>query len=128
MYIVALNGSINKDGNCRFLIDTVLNDCKQMGAEVEVINIPEAIMDSKNPFCVQCSSPCQGVCYKGTKLGDAYDKVAKADADMAACATDFSRLQELSMEKEKLEQKLEERMERWMELSELAEEIERNKA
>ena len=46
---------------------------------------------------------------------------------MAACATDFTRLQELSAEKEKLEEKLEERMERWMELSELAEEIERNK-
>ena len=46
---------------------------------------------------------------------------------MAACATDFTRLQELSEEKEKLEAKLEERMERWMELSELAEEIERNK-
>ena len=30
-------------------------------------------------------------------------------------------------EKEKLEAALEERMERWMELSELAEEIERNK-
>ena len=55
------------------------------------------------------------------------EKIAKADADMAACATDFTRLQELSEEKEKLEAKLEERMERWMELSELAEEIERNK-
>ena len=32
------------------------------------------------------------------------------------------------IEVEILEQKLEERMERWMELSELAEEIERNKA
>ena len=53
---------------------------------------------------------------------------AKAEADMAACVTDYTRLQELSEEKEKLEAKLEERMERWMELSELAEEIERNKA
>ncbi|MBQ2284859.1 MAG: NAD(P)H-dependent oxidoreductase, partial [Clostridia bacterium] len=86
------NGSINKDGNCRFLIDTVLNDCKQMGAEVEVINIPEAIMDSKNPFCVQCSSPCQGVCYKGTKLGDAYDKVAKADAVIIASPVYFASM------------------------------------
>ena len=52
MYILALNGSINKNGNCRFLIDTVLNDCKNIGAEVEVINIPEAIMDAKNPLCI----------------------------------------------------------------------------
>ncbi|MBR2851845.1 MAG: ABC-F family ATP-binding cassette domain-containing protein, partial [Anaerotignum sp.] len=64
----------------------------------------------------------------GDEIAALEEKIAKADADMAACATDFTRLQELSEEKEKLEAKLEERMERWMELSELAEEIERNKA
>ena len=63
----------------------------------------------------------------GDEIAALEEKIAKADADMAACATDFTRLQELSAEKEKLEAKLEERMERWMELSELAEEIARNK-
>ena len=46
---------------------------------------------------------------------------------MAACTTDYMRLQELSDEKTATEEKLEERMERWMELSELAEEIEKNR-
>ena len=92
MYIVALNGSINKNGNCRFLIDTVLNDCKEMGADVEVINIHEAIMDSKTPFCIQCSSPCEGKCYKGTKLGNAYEKVAKADAVIIASPVYFASM------------------------------------
>lgn len=92
MYIVALNGSINKNGNCRFLIDTVLNDCKEMGAEIEVINVPEAVMDSRTPFCIQCSSPCEGKCYKGTKLGDAYDKIAKADAVIMASPVYFANL------------------------------------
>ena len=63
----------------------------------------------------------------GDEIAALEEKIAKADAEMAACATDFTRLQELSAEKEQLEEKLEERMERWMELSELAEEIERNK-
>ena len=63
----------------------------------------------------------------GDEIAKLEEKIEKIDADMAACATDFTRLQELSEEKEKLEAKLEERMERWMELSELAEEIERNK-
>jgi ATP-binding cassette subfamily F protein uup len=63
----------------------------------------------------------------GDEIAKLEEKIEKVDADMAACATDFTRLQELSEEKEKLEAKLEERMERWMELSELAEEIERNK-
>ena len=64
----------------------------------------------------------------GDEIAALEEKIAKTDADMAACATDFTHLQELSAEKEALEAKLEERMERWMELSELAEEIERNKA
>ena len=60
MYIVALNGSINKNGNCRFLIDTVLNDCKEMGADFEVINIHEAIMDSKTPFVSSAAARVRG--------------------------------------------------------------------
>ena len=83
----------------------------------------------------KANAPIKKMSYKDQReydtIGDEIalleEKIAKADADMAACATDFTRLQELSEEKEKLEQKLEERMERWMELSELAEEIERNK-
>lgn len=64
----------------------------------------------------------------GDEIAELEEKIAKAEADMEVCMTDYTRLQELSEEKEKLEAKLEERMERWMELSELAEEIERNKA
>lgn len=92
MYIVALNGSPNQKGNCQFLIDTVLQDCKTMGAEVETINIHEAIMDAKTPFCIQCSNPCEGKCYKGTKLGDAYDKVARADAVIIASPVYFANM------------------------------------
>ena len=43
----------------------------------------------------------------GDEIAALEEKIAKADADMAACATDFTRLQELSEEKEKLEAKLE---------------------
>lgn len=92
MYIVALNGSPNQKGNCQFLIDTVLRDCKAMGAEVETINIHEAITDAKTPFCIQCSNPCEGKCYKGTKLGDAYDKVARADAVIIASPVYFANM------------------------------------
>lgn len=47
--------------------------------------------------------------------------------EIAACLTDYVRLQELTEAKEVLEEKLEERMLRWMELMELAEAIEKNK-
>lgn len=54
-------------------------------------------------------------------------KIAQADADMAANATDYTALQRLTEEKEQLETALEEKMGRWMYLSELAEKIEAQK-
>ncbi len=63
----------------------------------------------------------------GDEIAALEERVAKAEAEMAVCMTDYTRLQELSAQKEALEEKLEERLLRWMELTELAEEIERNK-
>lgn len=63
----------------------------------------------------------------GDEIAKLEGEIAKADAEMAACLTDYTRLQELSDRKAALEEKLEERMLRWMELTELAEEIEKNK-
>ena len=45
------------------------------------------------------------------------EKIAQADADMAANATDYTALQRLTEEKEQLETALEEKMGRWMYLS-----------
>lgn len=92
MYIVALNGSSNKNGNCRFLIDTILDDCKKAGAEVEVIDVQEAVMDAKTPFCTLCTSKCEGACYKGTKLEEAYEKIVKADAVIMASPVYFGNI------------------------------------
>lgn len=51
-------------------------------------------------------------------------KVAELDEQMAAAATDYGKLAELSAEKEKVQAELNEKEERWLYLSELAEEIE----
>lgn len=63
----------------------------------------------------------------GDEIAALEARIAQTEKEMAVCVSDYTRLQALSAEKEELEAKLEERMERWMELSELAEEIERNK-
>lgn len=63
----------------------------------------------------------------GAEIAALEEKIAAAEQEMAACTTDYVLLQEISMRKEKLEDALEERMERWMELSELADEIEKNR-
>jgi len=80
MYIVALNGSHNKQGNTAFLLSAVLDECKSMGAEVEMLNLYEIMTSVKNPFCVNCCMPCDARCYKGSVLEEAFVKVTKADA------------------------------------------------
>ena len=111
------------------------SDCKA-AREKEVPVFTEKAVKVKREEPQKEKAPIKKMSYKdqreydtiGDEIAALEGKIAKADADMAACATDFTHLQELSAEKEALEAKLEERMERWMELSELAEEIERNKA
>ena len=111
------------------------SDCKA-AREKETPIFAEKAVKVKREEPQKEKAPIKKMSYKdqreydtiGDEIAALEEKIAKTDADMAACATDFTHLQELSAEKEALEAKLEERMERWMELSELAEEIERNKA
>lgn len=56
------------------------------------------------------------------------ETVVALEKEMETCTTDYEKLQVLSEQKEQAEMQLEQKMERWMELSELAEEIARNKA
>ncbi len=78
MYIVALNGSHNKNGNTQFLLKEILNNCT--GAETEILNVHEIMSELSLPFCVSCCTPCDARCYKGTKLEEAFFKVTRADA------------------------------------------------
>ena len=54
-------------------------------------------------------------------------KIEELDAEMAAHASQYSRLSELREEKEKVQTELDEKMERWMYLTELNEKIEAQK-
>lgn len=54
-------------------------------------------------------------------------KIEDLDAEMEAHASQYSRLSELTEEKEKVQAKLDEKMERWMYLTELNEKIEAQK-
>jgi len=51
------------------------------------------------------------------------DKIKELDAQIAECATQYTKLEELSREKEETEKQLSEKEERWLILQELAEEI-----
>jgi len=77
MKILALNGSHDKNGNTQFLLEEILKYFRK--EDTEIINIYEAVSDAKTPFCINCSTPCSRVCYKNTKLEEAFDKVTEAD-------------------------------------------------
>lgn len=56
-------------------------------------------------------------------IAEIEDKILQIENDMAECASQYSRLQELTEEKSKLEDMLAEKMDRWVYLTELDEKI-----
>lgn len=60
-------------------------------------------------------------------IADLENKVAKLDEEIQKAATQYSKLAELTEEKENVEKQLEEKMDRWVYLNDLAEKIEKNK-
>lgn len=79
MLIIGLNGSPNKNGNTKILLQEVLKKAQSLGAETEIFEVPELISSAKHSFCNVCSNPCSGVCYKGTKLEEAFERMRAAD-------------------------------------------------
>lgn len=79
MFIVGLNGSPNKKGNTKFLLNKVLDKAASLGAETAILELDELLGTAKHGFCKACSNPCSEVCYKGTKLEDAFELMKKAD-------------------------------------------------
>jgi multimeric flavodoxin WrbA len=62
MYILAINGSPNRDGNTAFLLREVLDAALKEGVEGRIIDVMDAVKKQKMPFCVACSSPCKEAC------------------------------------------------------------------
>ncbi len=79
MKILFLNGSPNKDGNTYYLLNEIKKEIDKENIETEIINVHEAVCDAKTPFCTVCSNPCTGICYIGTLLETAYNKMEEAD-------------------------------------------------
>lgn len=91
MRVIAVNGSHNNDGNCAFLINTILDDLAQKGSETKVYSAIEVINDCKHPFCVCCSSPCSKVCY-GPKLKELFEDMKESDAIIFASPVYFGSM------------------------------------
>lgn len=79
MLIIALNGSPHKDGNTAFLLREALKTIEQAGVETKLFHLAEAVAEARHPFCTCCSTPCTGVCYKGTMLEEMYNDLRRSD-------------------------------------------------
>lgn len=81
MYILALNGSPNTDGNTAKILNFILDEAERNGADrVELVQVGDLISKTDQPFCVGCQNPCEEVrCVKGP-VKDALDKLKEADA------------------------------------------------
>lgn len=80
MLIVGLNGSPNKNGNTKYLLNHLLLETEKNGCQTQIIDVLDCVKSSKNNFCVVCSQPCSMVCFKATKLEKAFEMMARADA------------------------------------------------
>jgi multimeric flavodoxin WrbA len=77
--IVAINGSPNPEGNTAGLLKIALSAAQVAGVETAFMQVSEAVKELKNPFCVNCSTVCEGKCFKDTKLAEMYKLLRRAD-------------------------------------------------
>ncbi|MBE7025671.1 MAG: flavodoxin family protein [Ruminococcaceae bacterium] len=77
MFVVALNGSPNWDGNTAYLLNRILENIQN--ADTELLQIGEAMGNLEKPFCTCCASPCPKACFRGTAVEEAFEKMKRAD-------------------------------------------------
>ena len=77
MYVCALNGSPNTEGNTAFLLNRILD--KLEGVETELIQIGVEMAKLPKAFCTGCATPCLKACFIGTPVEEAFEKMKKAD-------------------------------------------------
>jgi multimeric flavodoxin WrbA len=79
MLIVAINGSPDPVGNTAFLLRAALEEINNAGAEGHFIQVSEIMGRMKAPFCLACSNPCEGKCFRGTALEEAFGILRRCD-------------------------------------------------
>ncbi|MEW6064050.1 NADPH-dependent FMN reductase [Desulforamulus profundi] len=79
MFILALNGSPNSDGNTVFMLNKALEGAGELGAATRLNHVADFVETPLKLFCDACTNPCAGVCYQGTPLGELFDLIKTAD-------------------------------------------------
>lgn len=89
MLIVGINGSPHKNDNTAFLLTRVMNQVLTMGARIATLQAQELLASQATPYCIACSNPCNGKCYRNTQLMDAFELITRADGLVLASPVFF---------------------------------------
>lgn len=79
MLILAINGSPHKEGNTATMLNAALEEVSAAGAEGVFVQVSEVLKSVKIPFCMVCSSPCEGKCYRGTLMEETFELMRRCD-------------------------------------------------
>jgi multimeric flavodoxin WrbA len=63
LYILAVNGSPNPEGNTALLLREVLKAAGEEGVEGRMLQVMDVVKGQEMPFCTACSSPCRETCH-----------------------------------------------------------------
>jgi multimeric flavodoxin WrbA len=90
MLILAINGSPRPEGSTAYILRSIHNVIQEAGAEFLFLPISDVLKEQKQPFCIACSSPCKGLCYKGTYLEEVFNIMRGADGIIIGSPVYFS--------------------------------------
>jgi multimeric flavodoxin WrbA len=90
MLILAINGSPRPEGSTACVLWSVRQVIESAGAEFIFLQITEVLKGLKAPYCVACSSPCEGKCFQGTLLEETFKLLRRADGMIIGSPVYFS--------------------------------------
>lgn len=92
MKVFCLNGSPNKEGNTKDMLNILYNELIKRNIQCEIENISDSFIGVKTPFCINCSKPCNDSCYKNTNLENTFNKITNADVFVIASPVYFGNV------------------------------------
>lgn len=90
MLVLAINGSPRPKGNTAYLLNSVRQVVESAGARFIFVQLSEVLAGLKDPYCVACSSPCEGKCFRGTRLEEVFHLLRQADGLIIGSPVYFS--------------------------------------
>lgn len=92
LLVLGLNGSPQREGNTAVLLQAALRAAAEAGAETKLLHIADALKGVAQPFCINCTPNCVGVCTEGNGIGETFEMLRKADGIIMGSPVHFGTL------------------------------------